>query len=93
MDNKNKHKEAEKRKRDGESNLNKLGLSLSSELLSIGIILENLLKSPINENLLNGANLIFNNFIGVDLNVFAHTLGECCVFLLAPILDLKYLHS
>lgn len=91
--NKNKRNEADKRKREGEYNLSKLGLSLSSELLSLGIILENLLKSPINEDILNGVNYIFNNFVGVDLNVFAHNMGECCIFLLSPILDLKYLQS
>lgn len=93
MNDKEKHKQADQRKRDGETHLNKLGLSLNSELLSIGIILENLSKSSINENLLNGVNYIFNNFVGIDLNIFAHTLGECFVFLLAPILDLRFVSS
>lgn len=88
-----KKKQAENRKREGEANLNKLGLSLNSELISVGIIFENLLKSDININLLNGVNHIFNNFVGVDINIFSHNMGECCTFLLAPILDLKYIHS
>jgi len=88
-----KSKEAEKRKRDGEINLQRLGLSLNSELLSVGIIFDNLLKSDININLLNGINHVFNNFAGVDINVFVHNLGECCIFLLSPILDLKYMFS
>ena len=88
-----KKKQAENRKKEGEANLNKLGLSLNSELFSVGIIFNDLLKSDININLLNGINLVFNNFVGVDINVFAHNMGECCTFLLAPILDLKYIHS
>jgi len=88
-----KKKQAENRKREAEANLNKLGLSLNSDLISIGIIFENLLKSDINVNLLNGINTVFNNFVGVDINVFAHNLGECFIFLLAPLLDLKYIHS
>lgn len=93
MNEQEKKKLAEKRKRDGEANLNKIGLSLDSELFSVGIIFDNLLKSDINENLLNGANVIFNNFVGVDLNIFSHSMDQCCVFLLAPILDLKYIFS
>ena len=88
-----KKKESEKRKREGEANLNKLGLSLNSDLIAVGVIFENLLKSDINLSLLNGVNQIFDGWIGVDINVFAHNLTEPCVFLLAPLLDLKYIHS
>jgi len=88
-----KKKQAENRKREAEANLNKLGLSLNSDLISIGIIFENLLKSDINIAGLNSVNLIFNCFLGVDINVFAHDLGPSCIFLLAPVLDLKYIFS
>jgi hypothetical protein len=88
-----KKKQAEKRKKEGENNLNKLGLSLDSDLISIGIIFDNLLKSDLNMAGLNSVNAIFNGFVGVDLNIFSHNMGECCVFLLAPLLDLKYIFN
>lgn len=89
----NKSKEAEKRRREGESIFNKLGLSLNSELISIGLIFDNLLNSPINLLAFNNINLIFNNFPGVDLSIFTHNLTEPCVFVLAPILGLHFISS
>jgi len=88
-----KNKEAEKRKREGENNLNKLGLSLNSELLSVGLIFDNLLNSQINLAALNNINFIFNNFPGIDLSIFTHNLTEPCIFVLAPILGLHFIFS
>jgi len=88
-----KNKEAERRKRGGENNLNKLGLSLNSELISIGLIFDNLLNSQINLAALNNINFIFNNFPGIDLSIFTHNLTEPCIFVLAPILGLHFISS
>lgn len=93
MDSNNKSKEAEKRKRDGEANLNRLGLSLNSELFSIAILFDNVKKTQMNIDSLNSINYIFNNFAGVDTSIFTHDLDEPCIFVLAPILDLRFIFS
>jgi len=92
MDN-NKSKEAEKRRRDGEVIAQRLGMSLNSELFSIAILFDNLRQSKMNADSLNSINYIFNSFAGVDISIFTHDLDQPCVFVLAPIFDVRFIFS
>jgi hypothetical protein len=89
----NKKKEAEKRKRDGEILFQRLGMSLDSELFSTAILFDNLGKSQMNIDSFNNINYIFNNFAGVDVSIFTHDLDQPCIFVLAPILDIRFICS
>lgn len=90
-DNNKRAKEAIKNKVLSEEILSSIGLNLSDELLSVGVIFDNLEKSSINLCLISSINKIFEDFAGISISVFTHKLTGPCVLLFSPILELKFL--
>lgn len=82
-----KHKEAHQRKQESQAELESLGLDLSCDTLSFGIVFEHLGISQATFFCINEVNKLCQKYVGLNIQLFAQHSMRSCIQPLCPVGD------